>query len=77
MYIFFVENTSNTCRKRTFNYLCGETEVVEQTQLTEEEKAQLAESKISIDEEPFWRQFCNVQAIVLLVITTFIFGFYA
>ncbi|GFY70040.1 hypothetical protein TNIN_495471 [Trichonephila inaurata madagascariensis] len=65
--------------KRLLFLICGvssdssQNEAEEQI-TAEEEASQAAEA---IVEKPFWRRFCNANAILLLIICSFLWGYYA
>ncbi|XP_069180378.1 sodium/glucose cotransporter 4 [Procambarus clarkii] len=66
--------------RRCLNTACGvsKTAAVPENplnQLTEEEKAQAAAD--FLDEPPFWRNVLNVNAVICLALTTFVWGFFA
>nr|XP_053636730.1 sodium/glucose cotransporter 4-like [Cherax quadricarinatus] len=67
--------------RRYLNIVCGTSgssaglTEAPQLQLSEEEKAEAAAA--FLDEPPYWRKFLNVNAVICLALTTFIWGFYA
>ena len=45
--------------------------------LSPEEEAELKKKQISLEEVPFYKKMCNIQAVLLLTLTTFYWGFFA
>lgn len=62
--------------KIAVNWICG---IEKQTgpQMTDEEKAEAEKQNLSIDEDDKWRIVNNVNAIVIIVLTTFLWAFFA
>lgn len=64
--------------KKALYFICGvpqKDEETEQQLPSPEEEAYLAAD--GIEEKPFWRRICNANAILLLVIGSFLWGYYA
>ncbi|XP_006879713.1 PREDICTED: sodium/glucose cotransporter 4 isoform X2 [Elephantulus edwardii] len=59
-----------------WNWLCGLSGAPEQA-LSQAEKAALEQKLTSIEEEPLWRSICNINAILLLAINIFLWGYFA
>lgn len=59
-----------------FNWICGIEKMKDAKELTEEEKMALALKATDISEKKKWRIILNINAILLIVLTTFILGFY-
>ncbi|XP_013421875.1 sodium/glucose cotransporter 4 isoform X1 [Lingula anatina] len=64
--------------KTAFNWICG----IEKMQggvgdLTPEQRAAMDAKQISIVEVPLHRRICNANAIILMVVATFLWGFFA
>ena len=51
--------------------------VIEFENFDEEEMEEIKAKQISLHEQKFWRKFCNVQAVILLTVTTFYWGFFS
>ncbi|XP_078074675.1 sodium/glucose cotransporter 4 [Mustelus asterias] len=51
--------------------------VQQKQELTEEEKVALQKRLTSIEEKPLWRKVCNINAIILLAINVFFWGYFA
>ncbi|CAB1324414.1 unnamed protein product [Coregonus sp. 'balchen'] len=64
------------CWKRTGMWLCGMSGP-EKKELTLEEKHALELKLTSIEEEPIWRNVCNANALILLTINIFLWGYFA
>lgn len=62
--------------KWLWNWFCGLSGVPQQA-LSPAEKAVLEQKLTSIEEEPVWRRVCNINAIILLVINVFLWGYFA
>lgn len=62
--------------KLLWGWFCGLSRVPEQA-LSPAEKAALEQKLTSIEEEPFWRSVCNMNAIILLSINIFLWGYFA
>ncbi|CAH1801179.1 unnamed protein product [Owenia fusiformis] len=62
--------------KTACNWICGIEKMVDQPQLTDEEIRALQEKQNSIYEEPTWRRVLNANAIILMVVAIFFWGFY-
>ncbi|XP_014772047.1 sodium/glucose cotransporter 4 [Octopus bimaculoides] len=60
-----------------FNWICGIEKLAQQPEeLTLEQKIELHEKMTNIDEKPKWKRFTNLNAIALIVLATFLWGFY-
>ncbi|XP_066547990.1 sodium/glucose cotransporter 4 isoform X2 [Amia ocellicauda] len=64
------------CWKRIGLWFCGLSGDV-RPQLSLEESQALEKKLTSITEEPVWRNVCNINAIILLTINVFLWGFFA
>ncbi|XP_062049313.1 sodium/glucose cotransporter 4 isoform X2 [Lepus europaeus] len=62
--------------KLLWGWFCGLSRAPEQT-LSPSEKAALEQKLTSIEEEPLWRSICDVNAIILLAINVFLWGYFA
>lgn len=64
------------CWKKSFNWICG---IEKQTapEMSEEEKLALEKHHTSLDEDPFWKKFCDINVIVMMTCACFIWGFFA
>ncbi|XP_059840249.1 sodium/glucose cotransporter 4 [Hypanus sabinus] len=61
--------------KKTCFCLCG-LSVQEEPELTEEENDAIRERLTSIEEEPFWKNVCNINALILLAVNVFCWGYF-
>ncbi|XP_028729988.1 solute carrier family 5 member 4A [Peromyscus leucopus] len=63
------------CLKKTYDLFCG----LQKTgpKLTKEEEEVLKKKLTDTSEEPFWRTVVNVNAIVLLTVAVFFYGYFA
>ncbi|TEA37146.1 hypothetical protein DBR06_SOUSAS210324 [Sousa chinensis] len=59
-----------------WGWLCGLSRAPEQA-LSPAEKAALEQKLTSIDEEPLWRSVCNINAVLLLAVNIFLWGYFA
>uniref|UniRef100_A0A8D2CXR8 Solute carrier family 5 member 9 n=1 Tax=Sciurus vulgaris TaxID=55149 RepID=A0A8D2CXR8_SCIVU len=62
--------------KLLWDWFCGLSRVPEPA-LSPAEKAALEQKLTSIEEEPFWRSICNINAILLLSVNIFLWGYFA
>lgn len=62
--------------KWLWNWFCGLSGAPQQA-LSPAEKAVLEQKLTSIEEEPLWRRVCNINAIILLAINIFLWGYFA
>ncbi|XP_012494865.1 PREDICTED: sodium/glucose cotransporter 4 isoform X2 [Propithecus coquereli] len=62
--------------KLLWGWFCGLSGAPEQA-LSPVEKAVLEKRLTSIEEEPLWRSVCNINAILLLAINVFLWGYFA
>ncbi|XP_076132463.1 sodium/glucose cotransporter 4 [Alosa pseudoharengus] len=67
---------SSSCWRRVAMWLCGLSAQAE-PKLSAEEKQALEMKLTDIEEEPVWRNVCNVNAIILLTVNVFLWGFFA
>ncbi|XP_055442936.1 sodium/glucose cotransporter 4 [Bubalus kerabau] len=59
-----------------WRWLCGLSGAPEQA-LSPAEKAALEQKLTSIAEEPLWRSVCNINAVLLLAVNVFLWGYFA
>ncbi|XP_018408517.1 PREDICTED: sodium/glucose cotransporter 4-like [Nanorana parkeri] len=62
--------------KKLCYWFCG-ISMQPEVQMTEEQKQNLQKKLTSIKEEPFWRNVCNINAVIVLAINIFLWGYYA
>lgn len=62
--------------KLLWGWFCGLSGNPEQT-LSPSEKAALEQKLTSIEEEPLWRSICDINAVILLAINIFLWGYFA
>ncbi|XP_032756244.1 sodium/glucose cotransporter 4 [Rattus rattus] len=62
--------------KWLWNWFCGLSGAPQQA-LSPAKKAELEQKLTSIEEEPLWRCVCNINAIILLAINIFLWGYFA
>ncbi|XP_014310053.1 sodium/glucose cotransporter 4 isoform X3 [Myotis lucifugus] len=65
-----------SCGKLLWGWFCGLSGVREPA-LSPTEKAALELKLTSIEEEPLWRRVCDVNAVLLLAINVFLWGYFA
>ncbi|XP_032103410.1 sodium/glucose cotransporter 4 [Sapajus apella] len=73
------EQPKAPCRswgKLFWGWFCGLSGAPEQA-LSPAEKAALEQKLTSIEEEPLWRRVCNINAVLLLGINIFLWGYFA
>ena len=70
-------STDEKWYRTAFNWVCGIEKHEELEELTPDEIAEMKAQQISLAEEKFWRKFCNIQAVILLTVTTFYWGFFS
>ncbi|XP_066983889.1 sodium/glucose cotransporter 4-like isoform X2 [Macrobrachium rosenbergii] len=66
--------------RRLLNVLCGASSKKQDSETKEPElspEQQAEEAAKFLEEVPFWRNFVNVNAIICLTLTTFVWGFFA
>ncbi|XP_032884448.1 sodium/glucose cotransporter 4 [Amblyraja radiata] len=61
--------------KKTCFWLCG-LSTHEEPELTEEENYAIQEGLTSIEEEPLWKNMCNINALILLAVNVFCWGYF-
>ncbi|XP_054995634.1 sodium/glucose cotransporter 4-like [Sorex araneus] len=61
--------------QRLWGWLCGFSGA--EQALSPAEKAELQQKLTSIEEPPLWRRVCNMQAVLLLAINVFLWGYFA
>ncbi|XP_040216469.1 sodium/glucose cotransporter 4 isoform X4 [Rana temporaria] len=62
--------------KKVGFWFCG-LSMQPEVKLSKEEEEKLQRKLTSIDEEPLWRNVCNVNAVILLAINVFLWGYFA
>ena len=62
------------CWKKSLNWVCGVEKTIEPT---EDEKLELEKKHTSLEEDPFWKKFCDINVIVMMTCACFIWGFFA
>ncbi|XP_042540781.1 sodium/glucose cotransporter 4 isoform X2 [Dipodomys spectabilis] len=62
--------------RHLWGWLCGLSGTPPQTQ-SSAEKEELEKKLTSIEEEPLWRSVCNINAILLLAVDIFLWGYFA
>ncbi|XP_004025802.3 sodium/glucose cotransporter 4 isoform X1 [Gorilla gorilla gorilla] len=70
------EAPSRSWGKLLWSWFCGLSGTPEQA-LSPAEKAALEQKLTSIEEEPLWRHVCNINAVLLLAINIFLWGYFA
>ncbi|XP_067649722.1 sodium/glucose cotransporter 4-like [Haliotis asinina] len=72
-----VDYDSLPCYKKAMQWICGIEKMNQQQELTPEEKAAIEAKQTSIYEGKTWRRVLNLNAILLMTVATFMWGFYA
>ncbi len=62
--------------KRAGMWLCGISRVAKQ-EMSEEEQQALERKLTSIEEDHTWKTVCNVNALILLTVNVFLWGYFA
>lgn len=62
--------------RRAGMWLCGLSEAPK-PELSREEQLAMEKKLTSIEEEPIWRNVCNINAIILLAANVFLWGYFA
>ncbi|XP_032016673.1 sodium/glucose cotransporter 4 [Hylobates moloch] len=70
------EAPSRSWGKLLWSWFCGLPGAPEQA-LSPAEKAALEQKLTSIEEQPLWRHVCNINAVLLLAINIFLWGYFA
>lgn len=63
--------------KKAFQWICGIEKMTDHPQLTDEEIRALEEKQNSIYEKKIWKMVLNVNAVFLMTLAVFLWGFYA
>lgn len=74
---FFVPDQTEKprgCLKKTYDLFCGLQKT--EPKLTKEEEEVLKKKLTDTSEEPFWRNVMNTNAIVLLAVAVFFYGYF-
>ncbi|XP_066479358.1 sodium/glucose cotransporter 4 [Tiliqua scincoides] len=69
------EEVKPSCWKKMYFWLCG-ISTNSKPPLTREEEAALQRKLNSIEEEPLWKTVCNINAVILLAVNVFLWGFF-
>ncbi|XP_031430509.1 sodium/glucose cotransporter 4 [Clupea harengus] len=70
------QQAAASCWKRAAMWMCGLSGHAE-AQLSAEEQQALERKLTNIEEIPMWRNVCNINALILLTINVFLWGFFA
>ncbi|CAG2192839.1 Solute carrier family 5 member 4,Sodium/nucleoside cotransporter,Sodium/myo-inositol cotransporter,Sodium/glucose cotransporter 5,Solute carrier family 5 member 4A,Sodium/glucose cotransporter 4,Sodium/glucose cotransporter 2,Sodium/glucose cotransporter 1,Sodium/myo-inositol cotransporter 2 [Mytilus edulis] len=65
------------CYTRAFRWICGIEKMEQAPHLSEEEKKAIEAKQNSIHETKTWRYILNINAVVLMTLAVFLWGFYA
>uniref|UniRef100_W5MTV5 Solute carrier family 5 member 9 n=1 Tax=Lepisosteus oculatus TaxID=7918 RepID=W5MTV5_LEPOC len=69
--------TDVSCWKRVGLWFCGLSSSQAKPQVSLDERQVLEKKLTSIREDPVWRNVCNVNAIILLTVNVFLWGYFA
>ncbi|XP_067672918.1 sodium/glucose cotransporter 4-like [Haliotis asinina] len=72
-----VDYDSLPCYKKAMQWICGIEKMNQQQELTPEEKAAIEAKQTSIYEGTAWRRVLNFNAVLLMALAVFLWGFYA
>lgn len=76
--IFCTEDyDSLPCYKKAGQWICGIEKHDDVPKMTPEEEAAFEKKQLSIHESKWWKRVLNVNAIILMTLTVFLWGFYA
>lgn len=64
------------CLRQVGMWLCGQSEA-SNPELSREEQLALEKKLTSIEEEPIWRNVCNINALILLSANVFLWGYFS
>ncbi|TSN76552.1 Sodium/glucose cotransporter 4 [Bagarius yarrelli] len=64
------------CWRQVGMWLCGQSET-SNPELSREEQLALDKKLTSIEEEPIWRNVCNINALILISANVFLWGYFA
>lgn len=72
------EDTKLPWWKNTFNWVCGieKQNNRPEDEISEEERKTKEAALLSIEEEPRWKRYLNINAMILITITVFLWGFF-
>jgi len=70
------ERKKYSCPRRTYNVVCGVSDIVP-PKMTKEEKAAALMKSTNIEEDPLWAKISDYNAVGAIAITCFVIGFYA
>jgi hypothetical protein len=70
------ETGGYNCVRKTYNVICGVSELV-QPQLTKEQQAEQLKLMTNIEEDPLWARLSDYNAVAAIGFTCFIIGFFA
>nr|XP_015211386.1 PREDICTED: sodium/glucose cotransporter 4 isoform X2 [Lepisosteus oculatus] len=71
------QGTDVSCWKRVGLWFCGLSSSQAKPQVSLDERQVLEKKLTSIREDPVWRNVCNVNAIILLTVNVFLWGYFA
>ena len=63
--------------KKACQWICGIEKIEDHPTLTPEEQAAIDRKQQSIHQDKFWRRILNANAIILMTLAVFLWGFYA
>jgi hypothetical protein len=75
--LVFIERKKYPWWRIAVNWLCGIEEQPQKPQLTEEELKALEKLQTSLDEVPYKRLLCDINAVMLITIAAFVWAFFA
>ena len=64
------------CWRKSVNWLCGIEKQAEPPKLTDAEMKALEKKQNSLYEAPTWRRVCNINAIIVMTVAIFFWGFF-
>ncbi|ESO03121.1 hypothetical protein HELRODRAFT_174010 [Helobdella robusta] len=62
---------------RAYAFMCGATLEDDQKIMSEEERMKVYREMTNVNEDPFWSRVCDINALILLAILCFLFGFFS
>uniref|UniRef100_A0A8C5WKV8 Sodium/glucose cotransporter 4 n=1 Tax=Leptobrachium leishanense TaxID=445787 RepID=A0A8C5WKV8_9ANUR len=70
-----IEEPHHSCWKKVFFWFCG-ISIHPEVKLSREEQMLQQRKLTSIEEVPYWRRVCNINAVILLAINVFLWGYF-
>ncbi|XP_073499615.1 sodium/glucose cotransporter 4 isoform X1 [Phyllobates terribilis] len=69
------DGVTYSCWKKLYFWFCG-LSMQPEAKMSKEEELKLQMKMTSIEEKPLWRNVCNINAVILLAINVFLWGYF-